>query len=131
MSLEDARAIEQVLIAFTYAADEGEVSDVVALFTADAVWSMPSATWTGREAIAAGLEDLRRRGASGPGTGSRHVLTNCLIDLRGANRASARSLFQLVVHSGEGPLLKAMGGYVDEFVRTEAGWRIGSRTIVR
>ena len=101
------------------------------MFTPDVDWSAIGVKLDGRQDILKGLE-----GGLGAGT-IRHMITNTVTDVIDEDHATARSYVSLYSshdirfdqHAGaiafEGANL--LGELVDDFVRTDEGWRIAKR----
>jgi len=117
--------------------DQGNVDGYAGLFTLDGSLTVQGKTTTGREALRARIRQAR----SGPRT--RHLVSTIRITPIDENRASGVSY--ATIYSARrpgigadsateaGPLMvkrfAAIGDYVDEFVRTDDGWRIHKRTL--
>jgi 3-phenylpropionate/cinnamic acid dioxygenase small subunit len=123
------RACTQLSIAYARAVDFRDYDAFVALFTEDATLDVGRALH-GREAI---RESLDRRPDE---LRSRHVISNVFIEVLSPHAARGISYLTLYRHHGEesvrfGPVPlhgpAAVGHYEDRFVRTDAGWRFGSR----
>ncbi|WP_051265514.1 nuclear transport factor 2 family protein [Nakamurella lactea] len=142
------RAADIVLIIDSIAriaqlADEGELDSYLALFTEDAVWTMPAnpATGvdrqlrTGRADLRAGAAERRGAGIQGPGSWTRHVVTGTSVRVHSpddggpARQADALSYFRFYVDTRATPRLVSMGSYRDVFRRTSDGWLLATRTI--
>lgn len=124
----DTVALQQVVIRSAKIADEGTPEDLAALFIPSGRWQMGDALWQGREAIAEGIAGMRALGYSGPGTGTRHLMSNILVDITG-DAASVASVFTLVGKKDGGTLILAVGNYLDQAERGTDGWRIVLRRI--
>ncbi|MCR2813305.1 nuclear transport factor 2 family protein [Microbacterium sp. zg.Y1090] len=137
-ALADHQAILTLLARIAQSADTGEPEDYVEHFTEDAVWDLTDATGLplrtqtlrGRHALLAGVRERRAAGVQGPGSATRHDVSTVVVDLDG-DRARSRSYFRYYLATDAQPQLAAMGTYDDEFVRTEAGWRLHRRVIGR
>jgi len=132
--------IRNLVARLAHLADDGDLEAYLALWTPDAVWSRDTGEiCRGTAALRERVLAYRAAGLQGPGTGSTHINTTLLVEVTGPDTATARSTF-LFLAGGAHPLspdpqaLKSqpvmVGRYDDRFVRTSAGWRISSRTII-
>ncbi|MBX3705654.1 MAG: nuclear transport factor 2 family protein [Pseudomonadales bacterium] len=121
--------------AYAIAADQGDVEAFVQCFAEDGVVEVPgSPAFSGHAAIRASIVALGSLGVT-----YRHVITNSLITVESSDRA--RGICYLVTFNSSAPADDAgsrpiedpgtVGEYVDRFVRTSAGWRIGHRALRR
>ena len=112
-------------------ADQHRPADLAALFTADGRLQRPNAQpLIGREAIAAAY-------AQRPADRiSRHMVTNCRVDVASADEARATTVVLLWFGStNDAPGAKGrpaqgeqvVGEFADRFVATPEGWRIADR----
>src|SRR5262249_19658444 len=120
-SIEDRLAIEDLLVRYTTALDEGDVDGVVGCFVEDGWLDSPIVgRHQGREELRAFAEKtaeaIRHRGAR-----FRHVVSNLRIEVD-ANRARARCyLLDFVTVAGKTELL-APGEYDCELVKADREW---------
>jgi uncharacterized protein (TIGR02246 family) len=121
-------AIRNLIANVARLADGDDVDAYVDLFTSDASWEMPGATRRGHEEIRAGAVERRSAGQVGPAAATRHTVGTTVVTL-GSDRAAADSTFQFYVDTTTTPTLSMVGTYHDEFVRTDAGWRLARRVI--
>ncbi|MFE7418245.1 nuclear transport factor 2 family protein [Rhodococcus sp. NPDC057529] len=118
-----AEAIRRRLAAIAHAADDNRIDDYVACFTPDAVWEIPSGTYSGRDEIRTVLE------AIAPRQPQRHVVTNSAIEVKD-QRAIAISDFVFLVYGDSGWSVAAIGRYHDVFHEAGGGdWRLGHRAV--
>lgn len=129
--LADEAEIRNLLARIAQLADEGDLDDYVACFTADAVWGgagFPERR--GQAAILAGARERRAGGTAGPGSATRHLISTALVTLEAdRTRARARSIFLFYRDTKTAPVLDRMGVWEDVFARTPGGWKLASRTI--
>ena len=123
--LEIRNAVSRIAIL----ADQGDLDDYADQFTEDSVWDLPAAPRRGRDDIRAGAEQRRAEGVTGPGTATRHVITNVVVSVDGPDRAQADSYFVFVQKSTTEPTILNMGHYHDHFVREGGTWRLARRQI--
>jgi hypothetical protein len=109
--------------------DTGDPWEYGSLFATDAAWAMPGAPRSGRDDIVQGLLDRRQAGACGPGTNSRHVISNLTVTIDGEDDASADSYLLFYIDIDAKPSLRAMGRYHDRFRRTQGSWLLSRREI--
>jgi hypothetical protein len=134
--VEDELAIRNLLNRFSQLADEGGLDEYRSLITADAVWEggkTPGRTFDhqarrGHEDILTGVRERMAAGIQGPGTNSHHVIVNTFVQLAG-DTASSRSYFIYLQNTHEVPVVRSMGTYDDEFVRTGDGWKLAHRVL--
>ena len=121
-------ACARLITAHCYAIDHNDAETFVGAFTADGEWRRP-----GGEALH-GHEALRAYFLARPPTISRHVCTNVVVTVTGADDAvgtSLATLYRSRATGAEGPA--PLGGplgiveYTDDLVRTADGWRIRRR----
>jgi 3-phenylpropionate/cinnamic acid dioxygenase small subunit len=112
--MNDAYAIEKLIIRYARLNDEARWDDVAALYVPEGRMSRPVAPddfIEGREAICAAFK-------SRPPRTTRHVCANILVDVEG-DTASAISTILLFTAKDAPPLV---GGFADRLVRTAEGW---------
>ena len=126
---EEKDAIRELLAEYCFRLDSGAFDEMAALFTEDGTWDTAFGSATGHAAIAAQARGLRT-GAPQPRPRGIHLVTNIAIALDGA-RATVRSNWIVATNSPEGPKIGSGGGYADEMVKTDAGWRFRYRKIDR
>jgi hypothetical protein len=109
--------------------DEFDHERLLQLYLPDAVIDSPLGLMRGHAEIGRWY-DSRERGAS-----IRHVISNVLIEVEGAERASGTAYYSYF-HAPKGapspaPIAgaRAIGVHRDRFARTPAGWRFAHRTI--
>ncbi|WP_165899957.1 nuclear transport factor 2 family protein [Borborobacter arsenicus] len=133
MTPEDRMQIElqctRLVTAFAVNLDLRRYDEVIALFTQDTVYRPRQTTFNGHEGVRAYLESRPRHRVS------RHVISNCLVDVLSPDEA--RGFCVLTYFVDEGPVAEGepaplagarlIGDYHDRFVRTPDGWRIVER----
>jgi 3-phenylpropionate/cinnamic acid dioxygenase small subunit len=110
-------------------ADQGDLDEYANQFTEDSVWAFPNAPRHGRADIRAGAQMRRAEGLTGPGTASRHVITNVSVTVDGPDDARADSYFMFFQNTTTVPTILNMGSYRDRFVRLGGAWRLARREI--
>ena len=136
MSLEDKRAIQEVIAQYSYTYDAQDAEGFAALFTEDAVWELFAAGATqaairleSRAAIQAwAMRRLHER--SGRFT-SRHYQSSTVFETLTAGLARTRTMV-LVTHQDVTeavPRLTASGVYHDQWRKTPEGWRLVHRRL--
>jgi 3-phenylpropionate/cinnamic acid dioxygenase small subunit len=110
-------------------ADQGDLDEYANQFTEDSVWALPNAPRHGRADIRVGAETRRARGFTGPGSASRHVITNISVSIDGPDSAAAESYFMFMQNTTTAPTILNMGSYRDRFVRQGGTWRLARREI--
>ena len=125
----DAEAISALIMTYAERIDAGDLDGVAALF-ARATWRVPARTeplW-GTAAVRR-VYDAVILYDGVPCT--RHVVTNVVIELRGADRAEARSYFTVLQALPDFPLQPIIAGrYHDAFERVDGRWRFADRLIL-
>jgi len=122
--MDDECAIRRLMAHYCHLVDDGAFDELPQLWADDAQLMLRGETATGPAAIVAvisGLQTPERRGI--------HVGANAIIDVEGD---TARALSDFVFMRREGtsdPIVKFVGRYADQFVRTREGWRFRRREI--
>ncbi len=124
----DELAVRNLVARVALCADGDDVDAYVDLFAEDATWAMPGAPRHGHADIRAGSEARRAAGDIGPGSNTRHVVTNIAVTLTGDD-AVADSYWQFFVETDAAPRVQMIGTYRDRLVRTPGGWKIAHRDI--
>jgi hypothetical protein len=125
---EDLAAIRQTMSAYNIAGDRMRLEELAATFLPDGVLVTPTATYTGRAEIVAGLGGgpRERPAAAGPRpTVVRHHLTTSHITLSGPDTASGRTYF--IVFTDVGP--DHAGHYEDRLRKLDDGWLFEHRDV--
>jgi ketosteroid isomerase-like protein len=123
--LEDEKAIRELLAAYCYCLDRGDVDAFVQLFTEDCVWD--GGPW-GR---AEGRRALRESKTSTVGTSavkSRHLSSNEIISVTG-DTAVARSYVLVMNVAQSPPVPLVLGCYEDQFAKSGGRWLFKSRSL--
>jgi hypothetical protein len=113
--LVEIEQIKQLKARYCLLLDAQEWAELERLFTPDARFEVGSGSYLSASAF---VENLRKRLA---GESHVHIAQMPIIELTGPDRARALWTF-----SNRG----ALGHYEDEYVRTEAGWRISATTMI-
>ena len=124
----DELAVRNLIARAALFADGPDVDAYVALFTEDATWAMPGAPRHGHDDIRAGSQARRAAGDIGPGSHTRHMVSNVAVTLDG-DAADADSSWTFFVDTDTAPRVQLMGTYRDRLVRTADGWKISHRAI--
>lgn len=136
--------ISDLLARFGQAADGGTLEEYGALMSDDFTWESPalpslnleSQVIRGRERILAAAQERRDAGIQGPGTRTRHVISNVSVTPDG-DEATSVAYWRYYAGSDSdedvdaAPLLHSMGAYHDRFVRADGRWLIAYRRITR
>jgi hypothetical protein len=120
----DDAAVRNVIGLTALLGDEGAPEDYRKVYAPSAVWQMGDAVQSGADEIAAAAAARRAEGVSGPGSGTRHLVTPLTIEVTG-DTATAVTYYTFL----RGTSIAGGGTYRDELARTEAGWRITRRDI--
>jgi hypothetical protein len=100
--------------------DEARWDEVAALYAPDGVMARPTAPdqpIVGRDAILAAFKGRPQRT-------TRHACSNIVIDVETATSARGQSAMLLFTSADKPPLI---GGFEDQFVLTDDGWRFAER----
>lgn len=138
LEISDQLEIMTLLARIAQLADSGEVDEYLDCFTPDGSWRLNDSQGldlepqvrTGREELAEGVRERRGMGLQGPGTATKHDISSINSVLEG-DTARASSYFRYYQSTNLVPVLKAMGRYDDELVRTAEGWRLKIRSVTR
>lgn len=123
LRLEDREALRELRAKYTHYWDDGDAERFIDLFTEDAVFQMgPSGVVTGKEALRRGVVASIGRSEFGI-----HFTTDELTEFTGPTTATGVCRFAF--HGGRAPNIQGAGSYVDEYRKTDGGWRFVSRRI--
>ncbi len=130
-ALADEAAIERLILDYGRHLDAKEYDAFAALFAEDGEWhGGGGAPVVGPEAIEAAMVASFGEGSGAVWTSDFHIVGNIAVTLDG-DAASAVSRWIFVSPGPDGaPKPVLAGRYVDEFTRTEAGWRFAVRRLV-
>ena len=122
--MDDERAIQRLMARYCHVVDDGAFDELPQLWARDAELALRGETATGPEAIVAviaGLQTPERRGV--------HVGANSIIDVEGDTARAVSDFVFMRREGGPDPVVKFIGRYIDQFVRTPDGWRFRRREI--
>jgi len=129
--LIDESEIRNLLSRIAQLSDEGTLEDYIGCFTEDATWGGSGfPVRKGHEEILAGARERRGSGIAGPGSNSRHLISTSHFEIDG-DTARARSIFLFYKDTLTTPRVDVMGVWEDDLRRTDEGWKLAGRTIVR
>lgn len=122
------RAIENLLYRYAELIDAGNLQGVAELFRQGAILAPASDARTeGYEQVLAMYQRSTRLYENGTPC-TKHVTTNCIIELQTEHRATARSYFTVFQQLPDFPLQAIISGrYQDSFVLDQGGWRFDQR----
>jgi len=133
--LADQLEIRNLIARLAHIADDGDLGLYATCYAEDVVWVSPPGP-DGQISVRHGIADVvdgsrqrRTDGVQGPGTHVRHVVSTTEVTQDGADRAIGSSYFRMYANADTKPEVRAMGVYIDEFTRTQNGWRMSHRTI--
>jgi hypothetical protein len=121
---DDDTAIRNVIGLTAYLGDQGAPEDYRRVYAPHATWRMGDAVQAGADEIVAAAAARRREGVSGPGTGTRHLVTILTVHVDG-DTATAISYYMFLA----GNAIATAGTYHDELAHTEQGWQITRRAV--
>jgi ketosteroid isomerase-like protein len=116
--MDDARAIERLIIDYGAYNDAGDWDAVAALYIPDGRMSRPTAPDDFIEGQGAILAAFKSR----PARTTRHICANIRVDVDGS---SATATSQILLFTGHDA--PKVGSYADKFIRTADGWRFAER----
>jgi uncharacterized protein (TIGR02246 family) len=125
----DELEIRNLIARVAQLADHGDVEEYASLYTEDALWDFPGGALRGRAGILAGARERRSQRVTGPGSGTRHIITTLAVQVEDASTAAADSYFQFWRDTATSPALFNMGHYHDVLRRADGAWRIAHREI--
>jgi HIP---CoA ligase len=120
----DEAAVRNVIGLTALLGDTGAPEDYRRAYARDATWRMGDVIQEGADAIVAAAAARREEGTSGPGSGTRHLVTALTVEVAG-DTATAVSYYAVLA----GTAIRATGTYHDKLARTEGGWRITRRDV--
>ena len=116
--MDDARAIERLIIDYAAHNDAGDWNAVAALYVAEGRMSRPTAPddfIEGRDTILAAFK-------SRPARTTRHICANLRVDVSGDTATATSQILLFTGHDAP-----KVGSYHDKFNRTADGWRFIER----
>lgn len=122
--MDDERAIRRLMVRYCHLVDDGAFDELAHLWADDAELVLRGETATGPAAIRAMISALQtpeRRGI--------HVSANAIIDVTGDTGRAVSDFVFIRREGAPDPLVKFVGRYVDQFVRTRDGWRFRRREV--
>jgi 3-phenylpropionate/cinnamic acid dioxygenase small subunit len=128
-SLRDELAIRNLIARIALLADQGDLDEYTQQFTEDALWNFPNGPRKGRADIFAGAKERRATGTTGPGTRTRHVITNVAVQVAEGGTATADCYFVFLKSEDARAMVATVGTYHDSFVREGSTWRLARRDI--
>jgi uncharacterized protein (TIGR02246 family) len=102
-------AVRNLIARVAQLADTGDLEEYGACWTQDGAWVYPGSPIHGRAAIVAAAAERRRLGTTGPGSGTRHMITTLRVQVDSADTVTAVSYFTFLGHVETGPKLLVMG----------------------
>jgi hypothetical protein len=121
-------AIRNVIGELGQASDSGDMDLFLASFTEDGIVESGPSLRQGHESLAERFRQGVASGATGAGSGTRHVVIPFSFRRVGPDRVVARSNWIYFRHAGsEPPELALTGQYEDHFVHGPTGWKIARR----
>jgi hypothetical protein len=107
--------------------DIGAPEDYASVYADDAVWEFGSAREEGISAIIESARQRRAAGTSGPGSGSKHVVTVMDLVLLDSDHARVTSYFVFYTGTSGQPSIGPVGTYSDQVARRDGVWKITRR----
>jgi len=130
-ALADELAIRSVVARLAHLADHGDVDEYLGLYAEGGVWQRPSQRerFQGEKELRAIVHKRRKELVQGPEVDSAHCNTTLWIQLHGDGTATAHSYYIFICDGRTAPVVRSTGRYEDQFVKTEGGWKLKSRTV--
>jgi len=130
-SLSDELAVRNVLnrVALLADRDSDDLEAYLACWTEDAIWKLPDRQLEGRDAIRKGALGRRQDSLQGPGTHTRHVVTNQVIEFEGADVATSQAYMIFFTDTDTTAAVGLVAHHQDTLVRTDDGWKLAKRVI--
>jgi hypothetical protein len=120
-------AVRNLIATMAHLTDGGDLESYAAMLDTDTRWVMPGAEpVVGRDAIVEAAKGRRAAGVTGPGSGTRHIVTTTAVEVDGSTARSV-SYWQFLGGISGTPVLKLTGVYRDTFRQTGAGWVFAER----
>ncbi|CAB4869102.1 unannotated protein [freshwater metagenome] len=123
------REICNSMVRLASVTDDGDLADYEALLIPDAVFENAGTAIHGAQAVLAGMSQRRAAGTTGPGSNTRHVVSNIEVVVDGAGSAKAEAVWQFYADADGNKTLVLSGTYHDRWIRTLDGWRIVERRV--
>ncbi len=120
LSTDDTISILQLYSRYSTAIDTGDSADFGACFVPDGVFDSGIGVAEGQTAIS---EFAKQTHSAMPGM--RHNATNIVLDGDGENATGSAFLIGYLVDGGYKVIVT--GRYIDEFTKTNEGWRFSKR----
>jgi 3-phenylpropionate/cinnamic acid dioxygenase small subunit len=132
--IQDRQAIVDLTIAYTWIIDHGQRDRLTEIFTNDAVFTMRDIRGEGSERSFDGIDQIIAKIESSLGrvSISQHLISNQQVEIDRNNATCGCYLqAQHTLRGTEGGDNYMMAGrYLDDVVRTDAGWRIARRLLI-
>ncbi|MEI6625999.1 MAG: nuclear transport factor 2 family protein [Thermoleophilia bacterium] len=109
--------------------DDGDLTDYEALLATEVVFESAGMAAYGAQAVLAGMHDRRAAGTTGPGSNTRHVVSNIEVVVSATDNAEARTDWQFFTNTHGARTLVLSGKYHDRWIRTLDGWRLAERRV--
>jgi hypothetical protein len=131
-ALADELAIRSVVARLAHLADYGDVDEYLDLYAEGGTWQRPSQQerFQGAEELRAIVLKRRKELVQGPEVDSAHCNTTLWVELHGDGTATAHSYYIFICDGRSAPIIRSTGRYEDRFVKTDAGWKLASRTVL-
>lgn len=132
VGVEDRVAVLDLYARQSHAVDGGDAPGWAGTFTADGVFESPT-----YQLVARGREELTEfarmsyTAARERGEQLRHHVGAVVIDVGGDDRLKAVAYLLIVATSAQGSRIERSVRIFDELVRTDPGWRVAVRKVVR
>lgn len=119
----DITAITDLIHKLALYSDKATVEQWGALIADDVYVDLFGSVSSGREATLAGSRERRASGRTGPGSGSRHLVTTVSINVDG-DRATGDVTVLFYTATDPEALLGRVVNYADTYTRNADGWKL-------
>jgi hypothetical protein len=125
-TIRDIAGITDLVHRLALYSDKASLEQWSTLIADDAFIDLFGSSGQGKEGCVESSRQRRAAGRSGPGSGSRHLVTSTVIDVDGDSATGDITvLFYAAAHTE--PALQLVVNYADEYVRTDDGWKLSRR----
>jgi len=114
----------------TVLVDEASPEALAELYCEDGVWESEVTTVSGRAAILELLRGNRKSGHAGPGSRTRHMLSNVTVSVEHDGQAATAHAYWTLMHTASSePKVTRAGDYSFRLRKEPTGWRVAYRRV--
>ncbi|MDT3443200.1 MULTISPECIES: nuclear transport factor 2 family protein [unclassified Pseudofrankia] len=125
LAIEDQFAVRATLARYCHRCDDGDLTGVVALFTADGVLIHGDRTARGTAELLEFFQSTQSR----PSQRGKHVTVNAVLEHGGRGLVRVVADFVFLRFAGDRLVPAITGRYHDEIVRVDGAWRFARREV--